>query len=75
MMRAWMLGGLLLGVALLLLGGGVLAGVVIEWLQAAMLPLPRPEWASLGATLFIIGASTLFSSLFISAMSMQRREH
>jgi glycosyltransferase involved in cell wall biosynthesis len=67
--------GLLLGGALLLLGGGVLAGVVIEWLRAAMLPLPRPEWASLGATLFIIGTSTLFSSLFISAMSMQRREH
>ena len=66
--------GLLLGGALLLLGGGVLAGVVIEWLRAAMLPLPRPEWASLGATLFIIGASTLFSSLFISAMSMQRQE-
>jgi len=48
--------------------------VVIEWLRASMLPLPRPEWASLGATLFIIGASTLFSSLFISAMSMQRQE-
>jgi hypothetical protein len=65
--------GLLLGGALLLLGGGVLAGVVIEWLRAAMLPLPHPEWASLGATLFIIGASTLFSSLFISAMSMERQ--
>jgi len=66
--------GRLLGGALLVLGGGVLAGVVIEWLRASMLPLPRPEWASVGATLFIIGASTLFSSLFISAMSMQRQE-
>jgi len=65
--------GLLLGGILLLLGGGVLAGVVLEWLRASMLPLPHPEWASLGATLFIIGASTLFSSLFISAMSMERQ--
>jgi glycosyltransferase involved in cell wall biosynthesis len=64
--------GLLLGGALLLLGGGVLAGLVIEWLRADMLPLPRPEWASLAATLIIIGCSTLFSSLFISAMSMSR---
>jgi glycosyltransferase involved in cell wall biosynthesis len=66
--------GLLLGGALLLLGGGVLVGVVVEWLRASMLPLPRPEWASLGATLFIIGASTLFSSMFVSAMSMERQE-
>ena len=66
--------GLLLGGALLLLGGGVLVGVVVEWLRASMLPLPRPEWASVGATLFIIGASTLFSSMFVSAMSMERQE-
>ena len=58
----------------LLLGGGVLVGVVVEWLRASMLPLPRPEWASVGATLFIIGASTLFSSMFVSAMSMERQE-
>jgi glycosyltransferase involved in cell wall biosynthesis len=64
--------GLMFGGALLLLGGGVLAGLVVEWLRADMLPLPRPEWASLAATLIIIGCSTLFSSLFISAMSMSR---
>lgn len=65
--------GLLLGGALVLLGGVVLAGLVVEWLRADMLPLPRPEWASLAATLIILGCSTLFSSLFISAMSMSRR--
>jgi len=46
---------------------------VVEWLRSSLLPLPRPEWASLGATLFIVGCSTLFSSLFISAMSMERQ--
>lgn len=64
--------GLLLGGALMLLGGVILAGLVVEWLRADMLPLPRPEWASLAATLIILGCSTLFSSLFISAMSMSR---
>jgi hypothetical protein len=37
-----------------------------------MLPLPHPEWASFAATLVIVGFSTMFSSLFISAMSMRR---
>jgi hypothetical protein len=37
-----------------------------------MLPLPHPEWVSVAATLVIIGCSTLFSSLFISAMSISR---
>jgi hypothetical protein len=65
--------GLLLGGLLVTLGGGILITLVVEWLRSSMLPLPRPEWASLAATLFIIGSSTLFSSLFISAMSMERQ--
>ena len=65
--------GLLLGGALVALGGGILVALVVEWLRSSLLPLPRPEWASLGATLFIVGCSTLFSSLFISAMSMERQ--
>jgi glycosyltransferase involved in cell wall biosynthesis len=65
--------GLLLGGGLVVLGGAVLAALIIEWLRSALLPLPRPEWASFGATLVIIGCSTLFSSLFISAMSMERQ--
>ncbi len=67
-------GGLLLGAGLILLGGGILAAIVVEWLRSNLLPLPHPEWVSLAATLVIIGFSTLFSSLFISAMSMSRSE-
>ena len=66
--------GLLIGSALALLGGAILVAVVVEWMRSDLLPLPHPEWASFAATLVIIGCSTLFSSLFISAMSMTRRE-
>jgi glycosyltransferase involved in cell wall biosynthesis len=64
--------GLLLGAALLLTGIGILSVLVIEWVRSDLLPLPRPEWASFGATLVIMGLSTVFTSLFISAMSMSR---
>jgi hypothetical protein len=46
----------------------------VQWLQADMLPVPHPERASFAATLVIVGFSTMFSSLFISAMSMRRVE-
>ena len=66
--------GLLLGLGLALAGIAILAAVVVEWLRSDLLPLPDPEWASFGATLVILGSSTMFSSLFISAMSMTRPE-
>ena len=64
--------GLALGAGLLLAGTGILAALVIEWVRGDLLPLPRPEWASFGATLVILGFSTIFTALFISAMSMSK---
>lgn len=64
--------GLLLGGLVALSGAAMLAAIVVEWMRSDLLPIPHPEWASFGATLVIIGCSTLFSSLFISAMSMTR---
>ena len=64
--------GLLLGAGLIAGGSAILVAIIVEWLRAAMLPLPHPEWVSFAATLVIIGCSTLFSSLFISAMSISR---
>lgn len=62
----------------LLAGGGLIAGgdlilllLVAEWLRSDLMPLLRPEWASLAATLIIAGWGTVFSSLFISAMSIK----
>jgi glycosyltransferase involved in cell wall biosynthesis len=65
-------GGLLLGGGLVLGGVAILATNVLEWLRSDLLPLPHPEWVSFGATMVILGFSTIFSSLFISAMSMSR---
>ena len=64
--------GLLLGGALVACGGAILIANLVEWLRSDLLPLPRPEWVSFAATLVILGCSTLFSSLFISAMSMSQ---
>ena len=64
--------GLLLGGGILLIGTVLLGFLVWEWAQSGFLPLSRPEWASLGATCVIIGGGTIFSSLFISAMSMKK---
>jgi len=64
--------GLLIGAGLMTGGGAILAAVLVKWLRSDLLPLPHPEWVSFAATLVIIGCSTLFSSLFISAMSMSR---
>jgi glycosyltransferase involved in cell wall biosynthesis len=64
--------GLLLGGGLVFAGGAILVAILIEWFRSDLLPLPHPEWVSFAATLVIIGCSTLFSSLFISAMSMSR---
>jgi glycosyltransferase involved in cell wall biosynthesis len=67
--------GLLLGGGLIAVGAAILIAIVAEWMRSDLLPLPHPEWVSFAATLVIIGFSTLFSSLFISAMSMSRSEH
>lgn len=66
--------GLLAGGGLIAVGSGILAVEVVSWLRSDMLPLEHPEWVSFAATLVIIGFSTLFSSLFISAMSMKKAE-
>jgi glycosyltransferase involved in cell wall biosynthesis len=66
--------GLVAGLGLALAGVAILATIVVEWVRSDLLPLPHPEWASFGATLTILGLSTVFSSLFISAMSMRRPE-
>jgi glycosyltransferase involved in cell wall biosynthesis len=66
--------GLLLGAGLIACGGAILAANLIQWFRSDLLPLPHPEWVSFAATLVILGCSTLFSSLFISAMSISRAQ-
>jgi hypothetical protein len=62
------------GSTLIFIGGSILATLLTQWVQSNLLPLPHPEWASFAATLLIMGFGTVFSALFISAMSMKRIE-
>lgn len=64
--------GLILGLGTIVVGGFILLSLVIEWLRSKFSPLPHPEWAAFAATLIIVGFNTVFSSLFISAMSMKK---
>ena len=64
--------GLATGASLILAGGGILLAQVVHWLRTDLLPLPHPERAIFGATLLILGFDVVFSSLFISAMSMKK---
>lgn len=66
--------GLLLGTVMTVAGSCILLSLLTQWLQSNLLPLPHPEWASFAATLIVMGLGTVFSSLFISAMSMKRVE-
>jgi membrane associated rhomboid family serine protease len=64
--------GLLLGASLTLAGVVTFAIITYKWIKSGYLPVPRPEWASLGGTMIIIGLSIMFSSIFISAMSITK---
>lgn len=66
--------GLLMGTLSIAGGSAILLTQVVEWVRSDLMPLARPEWATLAATLIILGFGTIFSSLFISAMSMKRVE-
>lgn len=56
-------------------GLATLAVIVIDWLRSELLPLPHPEWAWFGTMMVILGFSTVFSSLLISALFISRREN
>lgn len=65
--------GLVMGLGVLSAGVLLLAGVVYYWIQSNLLPIPFPEVVSLAATLVILGCMIIFTSLFISAMAMEKR--
>jgi len=66
--------GLTVGMGLLIAGAMMLLLQMTEWLMSYFLHTLHPGWASLAATLMIIGLGTIFSSLFISAMSMTLKD-
>ena len=66
--------GLAVGAGLVLLGLAILAVMIQAWLRSGMAPLSRPEWASLAATLCIVGCNVFFVSLLVSAMSLEMND-
>ncbi len=64
--------GLCAGAVTSLLGVILLGSLLTSWWQSNFGPLAHPQLASLAATLIIIGCNMVFTSLFISAMSMKR---
>lgn len=64
--------GLAAGSCLVLAGTVIILILVGRWYNTSFLPLSKPEWAPFAATLIIIGFSCVFSSIFISAMSMRK---
>ncbi|MBI4244618.1 MAG: glycosyltransferase family 2 protein [Planctomycetes bacterium] len=64
--------GLLLGLVMVLIGIILLSVTVVTWLQSKFSLLSHPDRVALAATFIIIGFNVIFTSLFISAMSMKR---
>ena len=63
--------GLLLGLALTLIGLGVLVGVFVRWANAGFGPLGDEYPTALGVTLIGLGVQTVFGSFFLSLMTLR----
>jgi glycosyltransferase involved in cell wall biosynthesis len=66
--------GLLLGAGVLLAGGIALGGILTAWVRSGFQALAHPEWVPVATTLVVLGCQIVFSSLFISAMSVSKAE-
>jgi hypothetical protein len=67
--------GLATGAGLILTGMAIFVVILKVWFVHEMMPLSKPEWAPFAATLIIIGNSCIFSSIFVSAMSMRKKTY
>jgi glycosyltransferase involved in cell wall biosynthesis len=65
--------GLLLGLALVLAGGGVLLAVFIRWANGGFGALADEYPTALGVVLVGLGVQTIFSSFFIGLLTMRSR--
>jgi glycosyltransferase involved in cell wall biosynthesis len=65
--------GIFIGLATAAVGALLFIGLLMSWIQSNLLPLKHPEWLSLSLVLLVIGIQIVFSSLFISAMSIDKR--
>jgi glycosyltransferase involved in cell wall biosynthesis len=66
--------GLAVGTILILSGMGILTYFLLYWLHTELQPLPFPEWIPPAASLIIVGFNVVFTSLFVSAMSLSKQD-
>jgi CO dehydrogenase/acetyl-CoA synthase delta subunit len=69
-------GGILIGVAMALGGGAILASAVIGWARKDFGPLSYPESLRRvipGVTMIILGVQMFFSSFFIGILGLPRK--
>jgi glycosyltransferase involved in cell wall biosynthesis len=64
--------GLLLGTALVLIGGGVLVAIFAEWAAGGFGALGRVHEALFGMTIIGLGMQTLFGSFFLSVLGLRK---
>jgi hypothetical protein len=64
--------GLLLGAALVLIGGGILVAIFAEWASGGFGALGRVHEALFGMTLVGLGVQTLFGSFFLSVLGLRK---
>ena len=64
--------GLLVGAALVVVGGGVLVAILAEWASGGFGALGRVHEALFGMTLVGLGVQTLFGSFFLSVLGLRK---
>jgi glycosyltransferase involved in cell wall biosynthesis len=64
--------GLLVGAALVLIGGGILVAIFAEWASGGFRALGRVHEALFGMTMVGLGMQTLFGSFFLSVLGLRR---
>ncbi len=66
--------GLILGLALVLVGAGMLVAVFLRWANGGFGALADEYPTALGVTLFGLGVQVIFGSFFIGLMTMRSRD-
>lgn len=65
--------GLIVGALMAILGSVMLTVIIIQWLQSKMLPLPHLELVTFAGSLVVIGLNSIFFSLFIASMTVNKK--
>jgi glycosyltransferase involved in cell wall biosynthesis len=65
--------GLLLGGAIVLAGTGIIAAILLQWIERGFGSLADERLAIVAATLLVIGIQIVFSSFLLSILGLRRR--